>query len=85
MQEVASHETLAKTLFAALCVSFLALPAMSAAATVTKPQTMETQQARPTKTIKKVAVHKHANQTMAKKHGKVAKAVRKAGNHPRNQ
>ncbi|MGJ3523583.1 hypothetical protein ACR4XJ_11180 [Nitratidesulfovibrio sp. D1] len=69
-------KTLTKALLAALCVSFLALPAVGEAATVKKPQTIETRQAQQKKKApKKVAVKKkNTQQAAAKKQTKVAKA-----------
>lgn len=69
-------KTLTKALLAALCVSFLALPAAGEAATVKKPQTIENQQVQQKKkATKKVAVKKkNTQQVAAKKQTKVAKA-----------
>lgn len=69
-------KTLTKALLAALCVSFLALPAAGEAATVKKPQTIEAQQTQK-KATKKVAVKKKSTQQAAKKQTKVAKASKK--------
>ncbi|WMW65723.1 hypothetical protein [Nitratidesulfovibrio liaohensis] len=75
-------KTLTKALLAALCVSFLALPAVGQAATVKKPQTIETQQMQKKKATKKVAVKKkNTKQTAAKKQVKVAKASKKTSKY----
>ncbi|MBG3877570.1 hypothetical protein FVW20_11230 [Desulfovibrio oxamicus] len=75
-------KTLTKALLAALCVSFLALPAVGQAAPVKKPQTIEAQQVQKKKANKKVAVKKkNTKQTAAKKQVKVAKAPKKANKY----
>lgn len=75
-------KTLTKALLAALCVSFLALPAAGQAATVKKPQTIEAQQTQKKKATKKVAVKKkNTKQTAAKKQTKVAKASKKTNKY----
>ncbi|HEU6438630.1 MAG TPA: hypothetical protein VE028_14400 [Nitratidesulfovibrio sp.] len=74
-------KTLTKALLAALCVSFLALPAVGEAATVKKPQTIEAQQMQKKKATKKVAVKKKNTQQAAKKQTKVAKASKKANKY----
>ncbi|MBZ2171580.1 hypothetical protein [Nitratidesulfovibrio sp. SRB-5] len=74
-------KTLTKALLAALCVSFLALPAVGQAAPAKKPQTIEAQQVQKKKATKKVAVKKKNTQQAAKKQTKVAKATKKTNKY----